>query len=114
PKQAGGRFRNKPELGEGCREGRATRCDNIVAVQQHGCAYANGKAIDSREERFRMAHQRVEKFDGGGFEPTFGPPLKVGNVATGAESARSACKYDTADRIVRLGFAQRARYLRVH
>src|SRR5262249_10366915 len=49
-----------------------------------------------------------------GFEPTLGPLLEVGNVAAGAESAGTAGKDNTADRIVRLGLAQRPGHLRVH
>ena len=50
-------FRNEAELDEGRRECRVGRGDDVIAMQQHGGADADGKSADRGNERLSVARQ---------------------------------------------------------
>src|SRR5204863_9086721 len=85
PEQARRRFRNKTELRKWRCKGRAACRHNVITMQQHGGANADGKAVDGRHKRLWVAYQDVQKIDGDRFKSPFGPPLKIGDVAASAE-----------------------------
>ncbi len=93
----------------------SARGNDVVAVQQHGGADADGKPADGCDQRFPAGHQRLEKVDGtrievcalGGFE-------EIGDVVAGAVSSGRSRKHHAPDRVAFVRLAQRARHVVVH
>ena len=65
--QAGGAFRNQPQMDEGRGEGRRRGGDDVIAMEQHGGADADRDAVDRGDDRLGVMRQRIEKFDRIGF-----------------------------------------------
>jgi hypothetical protein len=89
--QARRRFGNEPSLRNGVENDRVVGGDDVVAVQQHGGADADGEAADRGDQRLLVARQRVEKFRMRGSNSAgFGRFEKIGDIAAGAERAGTA------------------------
>ena len=105
---------NKRELQERGREYRAARGDDVIAVQQHGGADADGDATDRRHQRLWLCASALRN-------STYRPQAaalrrleKLGDVRCRRRKRRAAGEHDAADRIVRLRLAQRPRHRGIH
>ena len=108
------RFRNESELEKRRREYRAGRGDDMIAMEQHGRADADGSAADRRDQRLLVPGESMQEIHRDRFEPALGALLKIADIAAGAERILRACEHDAADGGIAAGLAQGARHLRIH
>ena len=113
--QARCRFGNEAELEERRRETLLGGGDDMIAMQQHGRADADGNAADGRDQRLSVVRQSVEKFDGDRPQAPLWAAFEKSPMSLPAQNAPGAPASMT-QRIASLASAsrKRARHLGIH
>jgi hypothetical protein len=84
------------------------RGDDVIAVQQHGRADADGDAADRGDHRLFALRQRVEELKHRRIEAGVGRVEKVGDIVAGAKDSGCAGEHHAADGVALIGLAQRS------
>jgi hypothetical protein len=100
--QTGSPLRDKAVLNKGGRKCRGRAGHNIIAVEHHGGADADGDAIDRRDDRLGVLDRRLQK-NNGILRPRHivcrgGRLQEIRDIVAGGEDAGSTGNDETADR----------------
>jgi hypothetical protein len=88
--------------------------DDVVAVQQHGGADADGNAGHGGDHGFLPQRQRLEKIKRLRITAAFGGFQKIVDIVTGAKRAGGAGKHDATDGVALIALAQRPGHVGIH
>src|SRR6202034_3939358 len=88
--------------------------DDVIAMEQHGDADANGNSADRRDQRLAAIHQRFEKATPARIETAHRLLEEIADVVACAVRPAGAGEHDATDRVARVDVAERAGYLGIH